>query len=124
MDRRPSVAVERPRSAQLAVLARAVARIAFGLPWLEELSPPNIEALLVAAARQVVPGYGADDVDVLTLKLVAQHETTIAKLLPRRQRKLLEELAPHIASSQSRPPPADAFAGALVRGRASGRPSS
>jgi hypothetical protein len=69
----------------------------------------------VAAARQVVPGYGADDVDVLTLKLVAQHEPTIAKLLSRRQKKLLEERAPHIASPQSRPPQAEVFVNALAR---------
>jgi cellulose synthase operon protein C len=101
--------------AQLASIARAVARVAYGVPWLEELQPTQIEALLVAAARQVVPNYGGEDVDVLTLKLVAQHETTIAKLVTRRQKKLLEELAPHIASPQSRPPTADAFVNALTR---------
>ena len=108
----PPSLVEQTEMAQMASIARAVARIAYGVPWLEELPPPHIEALLVAAARQVVPGYGADDVDVLTLKLVAQHETTLAKLLTRRQKKLLEELAPHIASPQSRPP-----AGGRVRQR-------
>ncbi|HEY8041183.1 MAG TPA: hypothetical protein VIF15_15360 [Polyangiaceae bacterium] len=107
--------VEQTETAQVASLARAVARIAYGVPWIEELPPPHIEALLVAAARQVVPGYGADDVDVLTSKLVAQHEASIARILSRRQRKLLEELAPHIASPQSRPLPADVFVGALAR---------
>ncbi|MGH7297289.1 MAG: hypothetical protein ACRELB_20285, partial [Polyangiaceae bacterium] len=111
----PPSLVERLEMAQIASIARALARIAYGVPWLEEMPPPHIEALLVAAARQVVPGYGADDVDVLTLKLVAQHEPTIAKLLTRRQKKLLEELAPHIASTQSRPPQADVFVGALTR---------
>jgi hypothetical protein len=111
----PPALVEQTEMAQTANIARAVARIAFGVPWLEELPPPHIEALLVAAARQVVPGYGADDVDVLTLKLVTQHEPTIAKLLSRRQKKQLEELAPHIASPQSRPPQADVFVNALAR---------
>jgi tetratricopeptide (TPR) repeat protein len=111
----PPALVEQTEMAQTASIARAVARIAFGVPWLEELPPPHIEALLVAAARQVVPGYGADDVDVLTLKLVTQHEPTIAKLLSRRQKKQLEELAPHIASPQSRPPQADVFVNALAR---------
>jgi len=46
---------------------------------------------------------------------VTQHEPAIAKLLSRRQRKQLEELAPHIASPQSRPPQADVFVNALAR---------
>jgi tetratricopeptide (TPR) repeat protein len=111
----PPSLVEQTEMAQVASLARAVARIAYGVPWLEELQPLQIEALLVAAARQVVPGYGADDVDVLSSKLVAQHEATLARVISRRQRKLLEELAPHIAAPQSRPVPADTFVGALTR---------
>jgi tetratricopeptide (TPR) repeat protein len=111
----PPALVEQTEMAQMASLARAVARVAYGVPWLEELTPPHIEALLVAAARQVVPRYGADDVDVLTMKLVTQHEATMAKVLSRRQKKLLEELAPHIAQPQSRPPKADVFVNALAR---------
>ena len=101
--------------AQLAGLARNAARIAYGVPWLEEMAPPHIEALLVAAARQVVPGYGQEDLDILSSKLVAQHEAGVARALSRRQRKVLEELAPHIAAPTSRPPPVDAFVSALVR---------
>jgi flagellar motility protein MotE (MotC chaperone) len=111
----PSVLTERSDTAQLLALARAAARIAYGVPWLEELPAAHIEGLLVAAARQVVPGYGAEDVDVIASKLVAQHEAGVARVLTRRQRKLLEELAPHIAPPQSRPIPIDDFVGALVR---------
>jgi tetratricopeptide (TPR) repeat protein len=110
----PSI-VEQPEMTQVAILACAVARIAYGVPWLEELPPPQIEALLVAAARQVVPNYGEDDVDVLAAKLVAQYDGAVGRVLTRRQRKLLEELAPHIASPQSRPPSVDAFVTALAR---------
>jgi hypothetical protein len=111
----PHALTEMSEPAQTASLGRALARIAFGVPWLEELPPPHIEALLFAAARQVVPGYGADDVDVLTSKLVAQHEPAVARVLTRRQRRLLEELAPHIAAPQGRPLPVEAFVGALAR---------
>jgi len=96
------------------VLARALARVAYGVPWLEELPPPSIEALLIAAARQVVPGYGTVDGAKL-LSLVAQYESNIARALSRRQRKMLEELAAHIASPQSRPLNVEAFIGAMVR---------
>lgn len=111
----PPSLTEQTEMLQLASLARAAARIAYGVPWLEELPPPHIEALLVAAARQVVPKYGAEDVDVIALKVVAQQEGAIARSLTRRQRKLLEDLAPHIASAQSRPPAIDQFVSALTR---------
>ena len=111
----PRSLTEQPEMAQLASLARAVARIAYGVPWLEELPPQNVEALLVAAARQVTPGYGANHVDAVTSKLAAQHEASLARALTRRQKKMLEELAPHLAAPQARPLPADVFVGALAR---------
>ncbi len=111
----PPSLVDQDEMAQLVTLTRAAARIACGVPWLEEMKPAHVEALLVAAARQVVPGYGRDDVDVITSKLVAQYEPGVARGLSRRQRKLLEELAPHIAAPQSRVPPVETFVSALAR---------
>jgi hypothetical protein len=111
----PPSFVERTEHAQIAGLTRAVARIAYGVPWLEELAPPQVLALLVAAARQVVPAYATQDADPAASKLVAQHDASLARVLTRRQRKLLEELTPHIASAQARPPPADEFVHALAR---------
>ncbi len=111
----PPSLVEQTEMAQLFTLSRAAARIAYGVPWLEELEPPRIEALLVAAARQVVPGYGEGDLDVLAQKLVAQQEAGVARALSRRQRKVLEELAPHIAAPSSRLPSVDPFVHALLR---------
>jgi tetratricopeptide (TPR) repeat protein len=111
----PEALLKLPESARAASLARALARVAYGVPWLEELPPPRIEALLVAAARQVVPGYGARDRDAGAAQLISQFESSLARALSRRQRKLLEELAPHIASPQSQPIQMDLFVGALVR---------
>ncbi|HTB76557.1 MAG TPA: hypothetical protein VK762_25095 [Polyangiaceae bacterium] len=102
--------VKQPEPVQMAGLARAAARIALGVPWLEEISPVQMEALLVAAARQVAKGYGVADAN-----LVAQQETAIARALSRRQRKLLEEIAPQLAASGAKPPPADDFVQALTR---------
>lgn len=104
-----------PEPAQLVSMARALARIALGVPWLEELPPPHIEAFLIAAARAVVPGYAQEDLDVLSAKLVTQYEPTVARALSRKQKKLLEELAPHIAAPQGRPMPVDAFVATLAR---------
>jgi tetratricopeptide (TPR) repeat protein len=111
----PPALTQRGEAAQLATLARATARIAYGVPWLEEMAPAHIEAFLVAAARQVVPGYAADRIDPVMANLVAQQEAGVGRALARRQRKLLDELAPHIASPQARPLPIETFLGALAR---------
>jgi hypothetical protein len=111
----PRALSDLPEPTQLASLARALARIALGVPWLEELPPPHIEALLVAAARQVVPAYGTDEIDVIASQLVSQYEPGVAKVMTRKQRKLLEELAPHLSAAQGRPMPVDVFIGALAR---------
>jgi tetratricopeptide (TPR) repeat protein len=111
----PHALTELPEPAQLAALGRALTRISLGVPWLEELPPPHIEAFLIAAARQVVHGYAADDLDVLSQKLVAQYEPNVARVLSRKQKKLLEELAPHISAPQGRPIPIDAFVSSLAR---------
>jgi tetratricopeptide (TPR) repeat protein len=111
----PRSLTELPEPTQLASMARALGRIALGVPWLEELPPPHIEAFLIACARQIVPNYGADEVDVLSSKVVAQYEPTVRKEINRRQRKLLEELGPHIAAPQGRPIAIDVLIGALAR---------
>jgi hypothetical protein len=106
----PPAFVKQSEPVQMAALARAAARVAYGVPWLEELSPGQVEALLVAAARQVVKGYGRADA-----ALVAQHEASLARALSRRQRRLLEDLAPHLSTSNAKPPQADDFVQALTR---------
>jgi tetratricopeptide (TPR) repeat protein len=111
----PRSLVDLPEPAQVAALARAVARIAYGVPWLEELPPPQVEGLLIAAARQVVPNYGKDEVDAFSTKIVAQYEPSVARVLTRKHKKLLEELAPHIGAPQGSPLPIEAFIQALTR---------
>jgi tetratricopeptide (TPR) repeat protein len=101
---------KQPEAVQVAGLARAAARIAFGAPWLEELSPAQIEAMLVAAARQVAKGYGAADA-----ALLSQQEAAIARSMGRRQRKMLEELAAHLVGPSAKPPNAQDFVQALTR---------
>jgi cellulose synthase operon protein C len=111
----PKPISELTQPSQMASIGRALARIGLGVPWLEELPPPHIEALLIAAARQVVPAFGDDFVDVLSKKLVATYEPSVARALSRRQRKTLEELAPHIGAPQGKPLPIENFVSALAR---------
>jgi tetratricopeptide (TPR) repeat protein len=92
----PKALTELPEPTQLASIGRALARIALNVPWLEELPPPHIEAILVAAARAIHPSYGQEDIDALSLKLVAQYEPNLAKELSRKQKQALEKLVPQM----------------------------
>jgi cellulose synthase operon protein C len=109
----PRALTELPEPTQLASLGRALARIALGVPWLEELPPPHIEAMLIAAARSVQPAYA--EVDTLAMKLVMQYEPNIGKEISRRQRQALEKLVPLMASPHGRIIPIDVLIGALAR---------
>jgi hypothetical protein len=87
----------------LGSLARAVSRIALGMPWLAELPVARAQALLVGTARYVVPGY-APDLEPEAASLASQLTPVVARSLPRRNRKLVEELAGRLASPQGAPP--------------------
>jgi len=106
----PASLVEQGEPAQLASISRALARVALGVPWLDEVPKENILALLVASARQVVAGYAPEEPG-----LASQYEASLTRALPRRQKRLLEELAPRLASPQGALPPLDAFIEALFQ---------
>jgi tetratricopeptide (TPR) repeat protein len=111
----PQGLITLPEPTQLASLGRALARVALNVPWLEELPPPHIEAMLVAAARAVNPMYAKDEVDVLSQKLVAQYEPNVAKELSRKQKQMLEKLIPLMSGPAARLVGIDILIGALAR---------
>jgi hypothetical protein len=111
----PKALTELPEPTQLASIGRALARIALNVPWLEELPPPHIEALLCAAGRAVNPAFGKDDIDVLSLKLVLQYEPNLVKELSRKQKQNLEKLIPMMNGPQGRLIGIDVLIGALAR---------
>lgn len=111
----PKALTELPEPTQLASMGRALARVALNVPWLEELPPPHIEALLVAAGRAVNPAFGKDDVDVLSLKLVNQYEPNLVKELSRKHKQALEKLVPMMNGPQGRLVGIDVLIGALAR---------
>lgn len=111
----PKALTELPEPTQLASIGRALARIALNVPWLEELPPPHIEAMLCAAARVVFPAFGKDDIDVLSLKLVLQYEPNLSKELTRKHKQNLEKLIPAMGGPQGRLTPIDVLIGALAR---------
>ncbi len=111
----PRALVELPEALQTAALARAVARIALGVPWLEELLPSHVQAFLVAGARIVAPSFASEGIDPQTTLVVSQYEAGIAKALSRKQRKLLDELAGRTPLPPDSLPPAGGFVAALTR---------
>jgi tetratricopeptide (TPR) repeat protein len=106
----PAALVDQGQPAQLASISRALARLALGVPWLDELPAKNILALLVAAARQVAAGYAPEEPG-----LAGPYEASLSRVLARRQRKLLEELAPRLASPQASLPAPDEFVRGLFQ---------
>lgn len=111
----PKAISELPEPTQLASLARALARVALAVPWLEELPPPYIEAMLIAAARTVQPLYAQNELDALSLTHVRQYETSLARELSRKQRQALEKLGPQLATPEGKPIAVDVLIGALAR---------
>jgi hypothetical protein len=111
----PRGLVDLPEPVQIVALARAVTRIAIGVPWLEELPPTHVVAYLVAAVRVVLPGYAVDEVDVLTAQAVGQYEPGLSKALSRKQRRQLEEIGSRLAQTDAHLPPADVLVSALSR---------
>jgi hypothetical protein len=107
----PSSLSELSEAERTFALARLVARAALGFAWLDEVPLEVGDALLLATARAVDPGFAAGE-------LAQARESALQSLLPhvqralgRRSRKLVEDVAAHLA------PPADprAFALALRR---------
>ncbi len=111
----PKRLTELPEQSQIASLARALAKVALCVPWLEELPPPHIEAYLLAAARQGYAHYGEHEIDVITKRLVAQYEPAVAKALSRRSKRALEDLAPRLAKPESAPVLIDDLMAAVAR---------
>jgi tetratricopeptide (TPR) repeat protein len=109
----PKSVAELPESTQLAAIARALSRIALAVPWLEELPPPHMAALLVAAARLVAPLYGQDS-DV-SQKLISQYEGAIQREVTRKQKQALEKLAPALTAKDSRPLSGDSLLSILAK---------
>jgi tetratricopeptide (TPR) repeat protein len=103
--------------AQLAALTRVLAPAAWGTAWLDDVSPDQSMALLVAAARRADPAYGAGALDEATARLADVYEPTVARTLSRSQKRALEDLAPALSQPHSAPPTTEQLALALSRAR-------
>ncbi|WP_394827546.1 tetratricopeptide repeat protein [Pendulispora albinea] len=112
----PQSQLEQPESRQLASLGRALTRIALGVPWIEDLPPPHVQALLTAAARHANPSYSYDVRDRHLADLIAEYEPRVSRALGRKQRKLLSDLAFRLdAPSNPSAQEMEAFVRAIAR---------
>jgi hypothetical protein len=95
----------------IAALARPVARIALGVPWLGALGSHEVLALIVAFARQVAPGFSARPPERVE-PLVEDFSLRARRAIDRKRRRMLEELEPMLQHV----PPVDeaAFAEAVA----------
>lgn len=92
----PQSLLDQPDARQTASLARALTRVALGVPWLEELPPLHAQALLTAAARHGNARYGSAENDQDLTDLVGDYEPRVARAIGRKQRKHLTDLAPRL----------------------------
>jgi tetratricopeptide (TPR) repeat protein len=81
-------------SAQVFLLARPIANVARRLHAVHRLGPVELELALAAVVRSVVPSYGAGLADPSYLDNLARQ---VGRVISRRERRLVEELAPHYA---------------------------
>ncbi len=78
-----------------AAVARLVARVALGVPWLDAYSPEEVLALIVAVGRQVAPSFyarGSERVEAL----VGDYELRARRAIDRKKKKTLEAMAPSL----------------------------
>jgi hypothetical protein len=95
----PAGLVEQPEPVQTAIIARLLARIALGVPWLEDFPSGYAHALLCGAARQVVPDYAAGVGDSRQEELVEEFARRVGRAIGRRHKKALSELAPALVAA-------------------------
>jgi serine/threonine protein kinase len=96
----PESLLKQPEPVQVACLVGPLVRLALGVPWLEDLRGADAHALLCAAARQVLPGYGSDTGDAAAQERIEEFTRRVGRAIGRRQKKALQELAPALGATR------------------------
>jgi tetratricopeptide (TPR) repeat protein len=97
----PSALLDLPEPDLTATLVPLLVRLALTVPWLDDLRGADAHALLCGAARLVVPGYASDTTDPEQSARVDEMARRVGKVLGRRQKKALAELAPALGASRA-----------------------
>jgi tetratricopeptide (TPR) repeat protein len=88
-----------PEPEQVFALARLLVRIALGPTWLDELPVDAMDGLLLGSMRAIDPGFGSGEVSPARDAMASSFLPGVQKAIGRRQRKLLEEIAPALTSA-------------------------
>jgi hypothetical protein len=89
---------ELPEPEQLYALARLLTRVALGPTWLDELPVDAADGLFLAALRAVEPAFAGGELTPQRESMAQSFLPAVQRAIGRRQRKLIEELAPTITS--------------------------
>jgi hypothetical protein len=90
----PTSFIELPEPEQAFAFARLLTRMALGLTWLDELPVDAADGLLVASIRAVDPTFGSGELTAARDTMAQSFVAAVSRAIGRRQRKLLEEIAP------------------------------
>ena len=93
----PTSFAELPEPEQAFALARLLTRMALGVTWLDELAPDAADGLLMATMRTVEPQFGSGEISPSREHAAQGFAAAVQKAIGRRQRKLLEEIAPTVS---------------------------
>jgi tetratricopeptide (TPR) repeat protein len=97
----PAAILDRSEPDLAAALVPLFVRLALAVPWLADFGGAGTHALLCGAARVVVPGYAANVVDLAQSSRVDDMAFRVGKVIGRRQKKALVELAPALGATQA-----------------------
>ncbi|WP_437506918.1 cellulose synthase [Sorangium sp. So ce1099] len=93
----PTSLTELPELEQTFALARLFARVAVGFTFLDEIPAEATDGLLIAAIRTLDPGFGSGAISPAREHAAQQMLPGVQRAIGRRQRKMLEEIAPSVA---------------------------
>lgn len=84
---------------QIFGLGRLMLRIAVGMAWLDEIPVDVGDALIVSAMRCVLPQFGVGELGPAREHAAQQIAPSMQRAIGRKQRRLLEELAPSLLAN-------------------------
>ncbi|WP_437622759.1 cellulose synthase [Sorangium sp. So ce1151] len=93
----PTSLTELPELEQTFALARLFARVAVGFTFLDEIPAEATDGLLIASIRTLDPGFGSGAISPAREHAAQQMLPGVQRAIGRRQRKMLEEIAPSVA---------------------------
>lgn len=92
----PAGLADAPEPEQLFVLGRCLFRIASGTSFVEDLPLDSLDGLLLAGARIGHAGFGVGELSPARERALGAMLPALQRAVGRRQRKMLEDTAPHL----------------------------